>query len=138
MSGNNALGDSTGIGPYAATTVEADSSISAGDAVALDQGSSDARYKLADSANSGTAAIDQVFGIAAEDASDGDRFTVQTSGSVIANVESTISQGARLTSGTTGGRLADGDGTPIRAVSGSGGTDSSGTSLGSNEAEVLL
>jgi predicted RecA/RadA family phage recombinase len=138
MSGNNSLGDSTGVGPYAATTVEADSDISAGDVVALDQGASDQRYKLADPANSGTADIDQSFAVAKEDISSGNRGTVQTSGSVIANVASGVSQGARLTTSTTAGQLADGDGTPIRAFSAEGGTDSMGTDLSANEAEVLL
>lgn len=138
MSGNNGLGDSTGVGPYAATTVEANSQISAGDVVALNQGAADQRYKLADPANSGTADIDQVLGVATEDIAAGERGTVQTSGSVIAAVNTGVSQGARLTTGTTAGQFADGDGTPVRALSDEGGTDSVGTSLAANEAEVLL
>ena len=138
MSGNNGLGDSTGIGPYAGTTVEANSQISAGDVVAINQGASDQRHKLADPANSGTADIDQVFGVAKEDIAAGERGTVQTSGSVIAAANTGVSQGARLTTGTNAGQFADGDGAPVRAVSDEGGTDSVGTSLSANEAEVLL
>jgi len=138
MSGNNGLGDSTGVGPYASTTVEANSAISAGDVVAINQGAADQRHKLVDPADSATANIDQAFGVATEDIAAGERGTVQTSGSVIAAVNTGVSQGARLTTGAPVGQFADGDGTPVVALSNEGGTDSAGTSLAANEAEVLL
>lgn len=138
MSGNNGLGDSTGLGPYAAITVEANSTISEGDVVAINQSASDQRYKLVDPATSGTADIDQVTGVAKDDIASGERGTVQVSGSVIASVDSGVAQGANLATGTNAGQFADGDGTGIVALSNEGGTDSTGTSLAANEAEVLL
>ena len=138
MSGNNELGDHTGLGEKAAETVEANSAIAAGDVVAINQGAADQRFKLADPATSGTADIDQVFGVATEDIAAGERGTVLVSGSIIASVDSDVSQGARLAAGTTAGQLADGDGAPVLALSNEGGTDRVGTSLAANEAEVLL
>jgi len=138
MSGNNALGDYTGYGEKSGMTVEANSAISAGDVLAINQGASDQRFKLVDPANSGTANIDQVAGVATEDIASGERGNMAVSGSYIASVDTGVSQGANLATGTNAGQFADGDGTGTVALSNEGGTDSTGTSLAANEAEVLL
>jgi predicted RecA/RadA family phage recombinase len=136
MSGNNGLGDATG--DAAGMTVEANATISAGDVVALDQGASAGRFPIGAPANSGTADIDQVFGVAAEDIASGERGTVWVEGAVIANVASGVSQGARLSTSTTAGQAADADGGALRLLSDEGGTDRLGTSLAANEGEVYL
>lgn len=138
MSGNNGLGDYTGIGPKGAQTVEANSAVSAGDVLAINQNASDQRHKLVDPAASGTADIDQAVGVATEDIASGERGTMLVSGSVIASVDSGVSQGAALAVSTTAGQFADGAETGVHALSDEGGTDSTGTSLAANEAEVLL
>lgn len=136
MSGNNELGDTTG--DATGITVEAGGAISAGDVVALDQAAGSGRFPSAKPANSGTAAIDQVAGVAAEDIASGETGTVTVSGPCIANVASGVSQGGRLSTSTTAGQFADADGGEALLLSNEGGTDRAGTSLGANEAEVYL
>lgn len=140
---NNGLGDITS--PNAHTvTVEGSSdadtdAISAGDAVALDQGATEDRYPVAiQLIDDTTADKDQEFGIATEDIADGDNGTVAVGGSIIANVATGISQGERLGAGTTSGQLVSEDDGSWVAMSGEGETDTAGTSLASNEGEVLL
>lgn len=137
MSGNNALGDITT--PDARTlTVNANEQISAGDAVAIDQtGSDDSRPHVVQLDN-GSADEDQVAGVALEDLSSDANGTIVTSGGVIANVATGLSQGERLGSGATAGRFASEDGGHALLLSDEGGTDRLGTNLSSNEAEVLL
>lgn len=134
---NNGLGDATTADPDT-MTVNAGEAISAGDAVALDQTANDGRFPTVVQLNSGSTDEDQEFGVATEDISSGSNGTVQVDGGIIANVASGISQGEHLGASATVGQFASEDGTGIKAVSNEGGTDRSGTSLGSNEAEVLL
>lgn len=134
---NNSLGDSTGPDPRT-LTVNANESISAGDAVAIDQTGSDDRRPHIVGLDNGSTDEDQVAGVALEDFSNDDNGTILVEGSVIANVATGISQGERLGSGATAGRFASEDGAPALALSDEGGTDTAGTNLSSNEAEVLL
>lgn len=137
MSGNNALGDATG--SAIGITVEANASVSAGDVLAIDQSATqDQKKPLVSPANSGTAAIDQVAGVAAEDMSSGETGNMWVSGAVIAAADTGVSAGAQVTSSATAGQFADGDGTGKVALSDEGGTDQLGTSLNANEAEVYL
>lgn len=134
---NNALGDLTGDGDT--TTVEAGGAISAGDVLAFDQGATEGRLPVAVPAQDDTTPdIDQVAAIANEDIASGEEGTVTLGGPVIANVATGISQGERLSAGTTAGQGASVDGGELLALSGEGGTDSAGTSLGAGEAEVYL
>lgn len=140
---NNGLGDIT-TADAETLTVEGSSdgdtsAISAGDAVALDQGATEGRYPVAiQLIDDTTADKDQEFGVATEDITDGSNGTVVVDGGVIANVASNISQGERLGAGTTAGQLVSQDDGLWVAASGEGGTDRAGTSLSANEAEVLL
>jgi hypothetical protein len=138
MSGNNGLGDATTGGGYAARTVEANGSISAGDFVALDQTAGDNNVPQIVQLNTGNTSEDQLAGVAKEDLSNGDKGTVQTDGWLVANVATGISMGERLGSGGTAGRAASEDGGHAVAWSNEGGTDQTGTNLGGNEAEVYL
>jgi hypothetical protein len=138
MSGNNDLGDATTGDGYAARTVEANESITAGDFVALDQSAGDNNVPQIVQLNNGNTSEDQLAGVATEDFSNGDTGTVQTAGWVVGNVATGISMGERLGSGGTAGRAASEDGGHALAWSNEGGTDQTGTNLSGNEAEVYL
>jgi hypothetical protein len=138
MSGNNALGDAT-YGKSLKITVEAGSAVSAGDALAIDQGATqDGKKPIVDATASGTAAVDQFAGVACEDIASGAEGTMLVHGAVIASVDTGVSAGASLTASTTAGQLADGADGPAVALSDEGGTDSTGTTLNANEAEVYV
>jgi hypothetical protein len=138
MSGNNALGDTTFPGDCQ-ITVEANATVSAGDVLAIDQGATqDQKKPIVAPAASGTADIDQAAGVATEDIASGGEGSMLVTGSVIAAVDTGVSAGASLTASTTAGQYADGSDGPAVALSDEGGTDSTGTSLGSNEAEVFV
>lgn len=134
---NNDLGDLTG--DAETITVEANSAISAGDAVAIKQDATEGRLPVIDGLQDDTTPnVDQEAGVALEAIADGEQGTIALGGPVIANVASGISQGERLGAGTTEGQFASQDDGPILALSGEGETDRAGTSLGANEAEVYL
>lgn len=135
---NNELGDITS--RHADTkTVEATEDISAGDSIAIDQSEDDDRYAPAAQLQDDTTPnVDQMAGVALEDIDNGDRGTVLLGGSVIANVATGVNAGERLDASTTAGQLDTEDGGPAVAWSDEGGTDSAGTDLGDNEAEVSL
>jgi len=137
MSGNNGLGDGT-TPDDCAITVEAGEDVSAGDALALDQTANDGTPPTVVGLDSGSTDEDQEFGVAKEDISSGGTGAAQVSGGIIANVASGISQGEHLGASATGGQFASEDGTGIVAWSNEGGTDRTGTNLGTNEAEVYL
>lgn len=134
---NNDLGDPTGDAEK--ITAEANGAISAGDAVAIKQDATEGRYPVIDGLqDSTTPNVDQEAGVAVDDFEDGEIGTIVLSGPVIANVASGINQGERLGAGATEGQFASQDDGPVLALSGEGGTDRAGTSLGANEAEVYL
>ena len=134
---NNGLGDATG--RTRTMTVEATENISAGDAVAIDQSEGDDRYPPAAQAlDDSSPDVDQVAGVASQDIDNGDRGTIVLSGPVIANVADNVNAGERLNTSATAGQLASEDDGPALALSDEDGTDSAGSALGSNEAEVHL
>lgn len=133
---NNSLGDTTGDG-FRSLTANANEAITAGDFVAGDQTGADDRRLHVVQLDNGSTDEDQLLGVALEDIGSGENGTVLTSGRVIANVE-TVSQGERLGSGATAGRAASEDGGNAVALSDEGGTDSAGTNLNANEAEVEI
>lgn len=133
---NNSLGDITS-GQAQTMTVNANEAITAGDFVAGDQSASDDRRLHIVQLDNGDANEDQVLGVALEDFSNDDNGTILIDGTAIANVES-VSQGERLGSGSTAGRAASEDGGNAVALSDAGGTDSAGTNLSANEAEVKV
>lgn len=115
------LGDQAGGGAYTVTTNPGDGTVTAGQAVAIDQ--SDGQAKAGDT---DTAAIDQLAGVAAEDFGDaGDGEAIVLDGVVIAVVDTGVTAGARLglgnATGTTTGTLIDADGGPALALSDEGG-----------------
>ena len=134
---NNGLGDATG--RTRTMTVEATEDISAGDAVAIDQSEGDDRYPPGAQALDDTSPdVDQVAGVASQDIDNGDRGAIVLSGPVIANVASDVDAGERLGTGTTAGQFVSEDDGLVLALSDEGGTDSAGTDLGANQAEVHL
>ena len=135
---NNGLGDSTT--PDTETiTVEANSEIDAGDALAIKQDATEGRLPVVDPLQDDTTPnVDQEAGVASEDIESGETGTMQIGGGVIANVATGISQGERLSAGSTAGQLVSEDDGPWLALSGEGETDRAGTSLDANEAEVYL
>lgn len=134
---NNGLGDTTG--EVETRTVEASGAVTAGDIVAIKQDASEGRRPVVAQAQDDTSPnIDQVAGVALEDIGDGETGTVAISGSLIANVATGINQGERLDAGTTAGQAVSSDGGPLLALSGEGETDTAGTALAANEAEVYL
>lgn len=131
------LGDQAAGGPANTTTNPGDGTVTAGQAVAIDQ--SDGQAKPGDT---DTAAIDQFAGIATEDFGDaGDSETIALSGVYIAVVDSGVTAGARLdlgnATGTTTGTLIDADGGPALALSDEGGTYK-GADLATGEAAVYF
>lgn len=131
------LGDTTG--DDFSITVEAGSALTAGDAVAIDQGATEGRFPVAVPLEDDTTPdTDQEAGVVTTDVSSGETGEAVLDGPVIANVATGASQGERLGAGTTPGQLAVEDDGPILVLSGEGGTARDGTSLGSNEAEVFL
>lgn len=134
---NNGLGDATG--RTRTMTVEATEAISAGDAVAIDQSEADDRYPPAAQALDDTSPnVDQLAAGANEDIDAGERGTVTLSGPVIMNVADGVNAGERLSPSAVGGQLDTDDGGHALALSDEGGTDSAGSDLADNQAEVHL
>ena len=100
-SANAELGDPAYGSDTKAVMYEADEAITAGDAVAIASG-------LAFQADDTTNTND--FGIAGEDATDGDNLTVYIEGPVVGNVASGVSAGEALDLSGTDGQLAAGSG----------------------------
>lgn len=132
-----ALGDIVSSAPHYADTHTTDGTPTAGDAVAIDQGTNDPNKVT--QANSGdTGAGEELAGAAQEDhGSDGDSEEIVHRGVVIMNVATGVSAGNRLAPSATDGQLAASSGGPALALSDEGG-EWKGESLGSNEAAVLL
>jgi hypothetical protein len=131
------LGDTTG--EDYSITVEAGSALTAGDAVAIDQGATEGRFPVVVPLQDDTTPdTDQEAGVITTDVDSGDTGEAVLDGPVIANVAADINQGERLGASATAGQLASEDDGPILALSGEGGTARDGTSLGANEAEVFL
>ena len=134
---NNQLGDATG--RTQTMTVEATEDISAGDAVAIDQSADDGRHPPAAQAQDDTTPdVNQLAAIANADIDNGERGTVTISGPVVANVADDVNAGERLAPSAVAGQLDTEDDGHALALSDEGGTDSAGTVLGDNEAEVLI
>jgi len=125
------LGDPVGPG-YATDQETAGSSLTAGDAVAIDQSSGDLE-KL----DSGNTDRDQFAGIVRDDAESGDDvvFTTEAPNGVVANVANGLSAGERAGASATAGQLASSDGDFTLARSDEDGSFD-GHSLASNEAVV--
>lgn len=131
------LGDQAHGGDQTVTTNPGDGSVTAGQAVAIDQ--SDGQAKAGDT---DTAAIDQFAGIAIEDfGSAGDQEAIAIGGVYIAAVDSGVTAGARLglgnATGSTTGTLIDADGGAALALSDEGGSYK-GASLSAGEAAVYF
>lgn len=128
------LGDIVGAGADT-ETITTDGTPTAGDAVAIDQGTD----KKATQANSGdTDAGEEFAGAALEDhGSDGDEETIVLSGRVVMNVASSVVCGDRVDVSTTDGQLAESSGGPGLALCDAGGSYK-GADLGSNEAVVYF
>jgi hypothetical protein len=128
------LGDVVGAGADT-ETITTDGTPTAGDAVAIDQGTD----KKVTPANSGdTDAGEEFAGAAVDDhGSDGDEETIVLSGRVVMNVASGVVCGNRLDVSATDGQLAATSGGPALALSDAGGSYK-GASLGSNEAVVYF
>jgi hypothetical protein len=131
------LGDVVSSAPKYEETHTTDGTPTAGDAVAIDQGTNSPNKVT--QANSGdTGAGEELAGAAPEDhGSDGDTDSVVHRGVVIMNVAGGVSAGNRLDVSATDGQLAASSGGPALAVSDEGG-EWKGASLGANEAAVLL
>lgn len=140
---NNGLGDATG--PTRTRTVQAESDVSAGDALAINNSASDQRYPPVDQADAGNSDLDEAVAVASADISSGNRGTAVFEGPVIANVNhGNVSKGQYLSAandtvaGENAGELFANTSGHVRAISESGGTDTAGTSLANGEAEVYL
>jgi len=132
-SANAELGDAAYGSDPGVVTIEADESITAGDAVTLDSTNG-----LLQAANSGDT-NSKVVGIAADDASDGDDVGVYVDGRVVANCGGSVSAGEELAASTTDGQLASGTGGIVALTdSGGGGGLAIGAGLGTNAAIVEL
>lgn len=128
------LGDIVGAGADT-ETITTDGTPTAGDAVAIDQGTD----KKVTPANSGDAGAGEEFaGAAVEDhGADGDEETIVLSGRVVMNVASAVVCGNRLGVSATDGQLAASSGGPGLALTDAGGSYK-GATLGANEAVVYF
>jgi hypothetical protein len=139
---NNGLGDSTGV--TRTRTVEAEATVSAGDALAINQSASADQYPIVAPGDTNDANLDEFAAVAAEDISSGSRGTAVFEGPVIAFTNGSVVAGMRLglgdasTSGIDAGELVEETGNHILALSDDGGTDSAGTNLSAGEGEVYL
>jgi len=131
------LGDTTG--EDFSITVEAGGALTAGDAVAIDQGATEGRFPVAVPLQDDTTPdTDQEAGVVTTDVASGDTGEAVLDGPVVANVAAGVSQGNRLGAGVTAGQYAIEDDGDVLALSGAGGTARDGTNLDANEAEVFL
>ena len=139
---NNGLGDATG--PTRTKTVEAEATVSAGDALAINQSAAADRYPIVAPGDTNDSNLDEFAAVAAEDISSGSRGNAVFEGPVIAFTNSSVVAGMRLgladssVSGEDAGELVEQTGNHILALSDDGGTDSAGTSLAAGEGEVYL
>jgi|AntDeeMinimDraft_5_1070356.scaffolds.fasta_scaffold13216_2 hypothetical protein len=128
------LGDTVGAGAET-ETITTDGTPTAGDAVAIDQGTD----KKATPTNSGdTGGGEEFAGAAVEDhGADGEEETIVLSGRVVMNVASGVTAGDRVDVSATDGQLAASSGGPGLLLSDEGGTYK-GAILGANEAVVFF
>lgn len=114
-----------------------DGTVSAGDAVAIDQGASGGDVTATNSGDTGEG--EEFAGVCVDDGggSDGDTVLVALSGRVIANVASSVAAGDRGDVSATDGQLAASSGGPVLFLSDEGGSWK-GASLGANEAAVYF